>query len=291
MVARRRADEQRGTVRLWGVRVLPVESNSVSESVMFRRVGTVAVLAAAAGAPYVASETQWGRDAASAVTGLVAGGVSDGGAGGAAEPVHAHYEVETLRRADPERFRYEDSLASKLDGGAGEGEALPSLVGARVDDIREILRFDITDRWVINRFSRVSTVLADLRLRGLRVPIVTGTQASDLAGTLTYYFDHSGKLQRVTIHGFTGNPQRLVETMTRHYGLQSEPSLEAGVYTRRWNGAPIHFLRLTHAPVVYSDAVHQKYTVFLELNEPDLAYGISEEAERIVSADRGTGRW
>jgi hypothetical protein len=79
--------------------------------------------------------------------------------------------------------------------------------------------------------------------------------------------------------------------MTEHYGLQSESSLEAGVFTKRWNAIPIHFLRLTHAPVVYADAVHQKYTVFLELNQPNLAYGISDEAKKIVAADRSTGRW
>ena len=50
-------------------------------------------------------------------------------------------------------------------------------------------------------------------------------------------------------------------------------------------------MRLTHAPVVYSDAVHQKYTVFLELNQPDLAYGISNEARKIVLSERQSGRW
>ena len=93
------------------------------------------------------------------------------------------------------------------------------------------------------------------------------------------------------MHGFTGDTSKLVNTMSTHYGLQSEPALEAGVYTRRWNGSPIHFLRLTHAPVVYSDAVHQKYTVFMELNQPNLTYGISNEARKILSADRHTGRW
>ncbi len=132
------------------------------------------------------------------------------------------------------------------------------------------MRFDISPDWLMQRFSRVSTVLADLQLEGLRVPIVTGTRADDLAGTLTYYFDRTDKLQRVTLHGFTGDPNRLVGTMTQHYGMSREPSLEAGVYTKRWNGQPVHFLRMTHAPVVYSDAIHQKYTVFLELNQPNL---------------------
>lgn len=262
---------------------------------MFRRVGTLAVLAAAAGGPYVATETEWGQGATSSVTGLLTSDtVKAKGSPHApldGSPLHSHHEVEQLRPIGSTEYRYDEMLARKLGAMPVEMEAHPSLVGARVEDLREVLRFDISPQWVTNRFSRVSTVLADLRLQGLRVPIVTGTLADDLAGTLTYAFDHSGRLQRVTIHGFTGSPQKLIDTMAGHYGLQPEPTLEAGVFTRRWNGMPVHFLRLSYAPVVYADAAHQKYTVFLELNQPDLAYGISDEAKRIVTTDRHSGRW
>jgi hypothetical protein len=260
---------------------------------MFRRATTIAVLAAAAGSSYFAKDTEWGQDAMSSVTtSLQSGseyltGTSVSGRA-AAMSGNAHHEVEMLRQ--PERYRYDSETAARL-GGIPADAAAPSLVGARVNDLREVMRFDISPDWVIQRFSRVSTVLADLQLECLRVPIVTGTRADDLAGTLTYYFDHADKLQRVTMHAFTGDPNRLIGAMTKHYELTREPSLEAGVYTKRWNGQPVHFLRLTHAPVVFSDAVHQKYTVFLELNQPNLAFGISPEAQRIVQSDRMSGRW
>lgn len=262
---------------------------------MFRRVATLAMLATAAGGPYVASETQWGRGAAAQVASLLSGDsqadADDSGSETSGNGTHAHRQTESLWQADPQQYRYDPALASKLGGLPADAENRPSLVGAEISDLREVLRFDITPEWVAQRFSRVSTVLADLKLKGLRVPIVTGTRADDMAGALTYYFDHSGELQRLTIHGFTGDPSRLIDTMTQHYGLQRERALEAGVLTRRWNGEPIHFLRLTHAPVIYSDAVHQKYTVFLELNQPNLPYGISQEARSIVQADHSTGLW
>ncbi len=204
---------------------------------------------------------------------------------------HALHDVEMLRRQDPDRYRYSQPLAQDLGAAPADPQAAPQLVGSRVNDLREVMRFDISPDWVIQRFSRVSTVLADLQMHGLRVPIVTGTRTDDMAGTLTYYFDGSGRLQRVTIHGFTGDPGRLVGAMTQHYGLTREPSLEAGVFIKRWNGRPVHFLRMSHAPVVHADAIHQKYTVFLELNQPNLAYGISNEARRIVDSDRMSGRW
>ncbi len=255
------------------------------------------LLLVAVGGPYVASETEVGRDAVRSMTNLLRSGrngstLTSQPYGGAADYAsHAHYEVESLRRNAPERFRYDESIVRKLGGLPAEADAKPGLVGAPITDLREVMRFDITPDWVTNRFARVSTVLGELNLKALRVPVVTGIKADDIAGTLTYYFDGSGRLQRLTIHGFTGDPARLIKTMTEQYGLQSEPSLEAGVFTKRWNAMPVHFLRLTHAPVVYADAVHQKYTVFLELNQPNLAYGISPEAKKIVAADRSTGRW
>lgn len=263
---------------------------------MFPRLRTAAILAAAAGGPYVASETEFGRNAMNSLTGTDGNQViyvekTGPGIRAAGYANHAHHEVEKLRRDSTERYRYDLELAQKLGAIPAEPSAAPKLVGTRVNDIREVLRFDISPRWVIDRFSRVSTVLADLELEGLRVPIVTGIRADDMAGTLTYYFDRTDKLQRVTVHGFTGDPNRLVASLTGQYGLTHEPSLEAGVYTKRWNGRPTNFLRLTHAPVVYADAIHQKYTVFLELNQPDLAYGISPEARRIVESDRKSGRW
>lgn len=265
---------------------------------MFLKLRTAAILAAAVGGPYVASETEIGRNTMSKIVGNQSGNsghlVSEASYNDGVDPMyanHAHHEVEKLRRRNPSRFRYRSQLAQTLGGAPTDSQGAPKLVGAPVKDLREVLRFDISPRWVIDRFARVSTVLSDLQLEGLRVPIVTGTQADDMAGTLTYYFDRSDKLQRVTIHGFTGQPDRLVGLLTQHYGLSHTPSLEAGVYTKRWNGVPVHFLRLTHAPVVYSDAIHQKYTLFLELNQPNMAYGISPEAKRIVNSDRQSGRW
>lgn len=269
------------------------------------RIGKIAVLAAAAGTPYLASETQIGRDTTSSISQTfqthapsVPWGSGEASPGGLTQapgsdryPIHAHHQVETLRPVSSVRYRYDEDTARKLGAMPTKPEEAPSLSGNNVADIRQALRFDLTPPMILERFSRVSTVLADLQLEGLRVPVVTGIRADDLAGTLTYYFDKSGKIQRVNLHGFTGDMTRIITTLTEHYGLTAEPALDAGVYTKRWNGIPVHLLRITHAPVVFSDAVHQKYTVFLELNQPNLQYGISEEARRIVQSDRWTGRW
>lgn len=265
-----------------------------------RTIATAAVVAAALGGPYLASETgvaqSWLGSLSRSLSSLRVNAdstVSDYGQSVSSVNYanHAHHQVEKLRGNNPQVYRYDQQTAVKLGALPSDVSAAPRLTGTTIDDLREVLRFDVSPQWVFSKFSRVTTILADTRLEGLRVPIVTGIHATDIAGTITYFFDQQGNLQRVMLHGFTGDPSKTVATMTEHYGLSRNPSLEAGVFTRAWNGQPVHFLRLSHAPVVYSDAVHQKYTVFLELNQPSLAYGVSEEARRVITSDRGAQRW
>lgn len=246
---------------------------------MFRQVATAGVIAAAVGGPYVATETDLGKSLTGAInTSMSSSGelLADG-----SQAANPHYATEQL-------------WDRKLSARDLENFAHPnpqSLSGGPVADFRDVLRFDITPAWVSQRYSRVTTVLSELRLEGLRVPIVTGTKPDDIAGSITYYFRHDQSLQRVVLHGFTGDPNRLISLMTQHYGMSPQPTLDTGVYTINWNGGPTSVLKVTRAPVMYADATRSQHTVFLELNQPHLEYGLSSEASKIVTADRSTGRW
>ncbi|QDT60119.1 hypothetical protein SV7mr_26360 [Stieleria bergensis] len=237
-------------------------------------------------------ETDLGQDTISTVSTLFDGSsASDTSKSPTSPSTNRLGDIENVRDATLSSSRYDPELVAELTGIPTADQGGPSLAGRPVEDFRELLRFDLTPAALMTRYSRISTTLADMRLKGMRVPVVTGTRADDLAGTLTYYFDGAAQLQRVTFEGFTGDHRRITQTMTSFYGLKPEPTLAAGVFTKRWNGRPVHFLRLSLAPVVYSDAVHQKYAIFLELNQPNLAYGISKDAQRIVHADKATGQW
>ncbi len=135
----------------------------------------------------------------------------------------------------------------------------------------QVLRFDVDTAWVLNRWPRVSTGLAHLQLQGYRVPLVTGTTTSDLAGALTYYFNPGQELQRITFHGATGDPAMFVELLTsRHH------------FTRRWTNHPGLFVYESVAPgskrksvltirpanVVSTDAPHQRFNVELVMQRP-----------------------
>ena len=166
-----------------------------------------------------------------------------------------------------------------------------SVGGGAVTDLREVLRFDIVPGWLPKRFSRVSTVTSNVQMDGLRVPLITGTQPNDIAGSLTYYFDASQSLKRINLHGLTGDPTPLANLMVQFYQLKPEQSLGGQLFTTRWNNRITSVLHVAPAPIIYAGADHSKYILFLELNQPTNQYGLSDEASEILRTSQATQRW
>jgi len=110
--------------------------------------------------------------------------------------------------------------------------------------------------------------------------LVTGTNVEDIAGSLTYYFDSQRQLRRITFNGLTGDDRPLVNLVVQHFKLSSEPALGAGLYITRWNGKPTGVLRIVHAPIVRAQRPHERLEVMLELNQPGIGYGLSDEAQK-----------
>lgn len=163
--------------------------------------------------------------------------------------------------------------------------------GGVVYDLREVLRFDIVPGWLPQRFARVSTVTSNVQMDGLRVPLITGTQPKDIAGTLTYYFDSSQTLKRINLHGLTGDPTQLANLMVQFYQLKPEQSLGGQLFTTRWNNRITSVMQISPAPIIYAGADHSKYIIFLELNQPTNQYGLSDEASEVLRNSQATQRW
>jgi hypothetical protein len=294
----------------------------------FRRpVGIVGLLALAAGGPYAIYETDIGRQAKNLVTRFTA---SQPAAGAIAMPqpigskpssgtnlwsswlgsstpktnapldtsqVPAGYYVSTPHVGSTAPVSGNtDQLWNYTTGVPSVPELQinapgTSIVGGPVADLRDVLRFDITPAWVPQRFSRVSTVLAERNMDGLRVALVTGTQPHDLAGTLSYYFDKEQQLRRINVHALTGDPSQLVGLMLQYYHLEPQPSLGGHLYTARWNNRVTSLMQISPAPVMYATALNSRYVVFLELNQPAMPYGLSQEASDLLNAGRSAGKW
>ncbi len=169
---------------------------------------------------------------------------------------------------------------------------LPELmVGPRVEDFGEVFRFDLPPRWVVSRWSRVTTILAEYDLEGLRVPFVSGTDLDDIAGSLTYYYDKQHQLQRISFEGRTGDERRLVQFMQQAFNLKVEPSHYAGLLLEKWNGQPKSVLLIRHAPVVLSAEPHSRLEITLELNRPNNTYRLSLPLQEELNLGRKAWRW
>ncbi len=182
-----------------------------------------------------------------------------------------------------------------MAGTAGPGNlpqiATPTLTGPATSDLETVLRFDVTPRWVTEHWSRVSTVRAEQGWEGLRVPVVTGTQFDDLAGSLTYYFDGQHQLRRITLHGVTGDERKLVDFVSRVYQLEPDPQLAGSIHVARWNGRPVNVLRVALAPVIRANMPHSRLEILLELNRPGDGFQLSAQSASIVQQHRTNRAW
>jgi len=149
--------------------------------------------------------------------------------------------------------------------------------------LHEILRFDISPRWVTDHWKRVSTFRTDDNLEALRVSLVTGTNVTAVTGSLTYCFDEHQEVCRITLQGHTGDERPITALATEHFKLRPEAALGAGLYLSRWNGKPTGVLRVSHAPVMRTETPFTKYRIYLELNRPHHGYGLSATGQGLVT--------
>jgi hypothetical protein len=238
---------------------------------MYKRIMYVAGLLASFGVPYlIFGDGSWKKW-------LTGGGTS----------AHATAASVDLAAGGPEGSFGANQVGKARSGGPGGAK----LVGPPVADFGEVLRFDVSPNWVMTRWSRVSTVLAELDLEGLRVPLVTGTAPDDLAGSLTFYFDKQHQVQRLTFHGYTGDERKLAALVTQRYQLQQVQSLNAALYLAKWNGEPKSALRVALAPVVRNESLNTRLEVMLEINRPNANYGLSPELKELLEREQQTRRW
>ncbi len=132
-----------------------------------------------------------------------------------------------------------NALATNIPNVASDGTAVfpPASAGPNaaprdrmpLPSLAEVLRFDVTVEWVLQRWPRVTTGLPQVQLQGYRVPLVSGTQISDVAGSLTYYFNAHQQVQRITLRGATGDPTALVNLLANRYHFARRLTNDPGI--------------------------------------------------------------
>jgi hypothetical protein len=143
-------------------------------------------------------------------------------------------------------------------------EGIPSV------SLEEVFRFDVTKEWVYERWARKSTALAELGSYGVRMPLVTGTQIYDLAGSLTYFFDSSGNVQRISFKGNTGDTTKVV-ALVQQLGLQHQTTAVVGeqLFQIKQGSDVFSELRTRPSSVLWSSSPHDSFAVELDLQRPE----------------------
>jgi hypothetical protein len=167
-----------------------------------------------------------------------------------------------------------EATATALTGGKAVQPPAPATV-----PLAEAIRFDVTPEWVTGRWPRVSTVTGEASQLGLRVPLVSGTEATDVAGSLTYYFDQKHELQRITLLGVTGDEAQLVQLAVGKFGLRPTQTPDRGLYYGGDVNEPTSSLRVSHLPVISAAAPNARLQVALDLKRADVAKITPESAQ------------
>lgn len=174
----------------------------------------------------------------------------------------------SLSPGGPSQGQEESSEAS---GPSVEELAEMPLDGGEVEQFWEVLRFDLTPSFVARRWPRVTTSLHELQLQGFRVPLVTGTEPHDLAGSLTYYFNHDRRLKRITFAGTTGDYRRLLQLLATHYGFVRRPTNTPNVilFEAPSTGEATSYLWIRPADVLRADEPLNQFRLNLVLERPE----------------------
>jgi hypothetical protein len=145
----------------------------------------------------------------------------------------------------------------------------PAVQPIRYHSFQETLRFDVSKEWVYQNWDRKSTGLSDPQMFGIRVPLVTGTQRTDLAGSLTYMFDAQGQVQHISLRGRTADTTALVQFLTQTYQFQrmQAPAGEQ-LYQVRTGNNVYSELRTMPESVLLETSPLGSFGVVLELGRP-----------------------
>jgi len=267
-------------------------------SFLQKPLGAVAALGTAIGAPYAIFETDAGTSARVAVQQMMS---PSSGASANADPALGAPGSQQQQGANPTVVSYGPAtvIPMSADGSAmWMGGAMQMPMPAQMPmqsqapmqtpmpqsvDVREFIRFDMTPTLLTQRFPQVTSLPPTSNLDGMRVAAVTGTQPTDIAGTLSYYFDANKAVQRIQFYGHTGDPSMIAGMMVQYYRLQPEPALGGQLYTIKWNNRITSMLHVAPAPVIQAGASHANYTIVLEINQPSVSYGLSEEASSYLA--------
>lgn len=219
-----------------------------------RPLALAGLLGAAVGGPYVASQApdEW-------------------------PDLWAGQKVETP--AEPTAWNTPPQLSDPEGPGSDIYESPAPIAGPVGISLEQALNWNVTKNWVYQQWARKSTGLSDPTLFGVRVPLVTGSGMTDVAGSLTYYFDRAGALQRMRLNGRTADTSRIVHLAATRFGMGPKQAHSAGdqlyqaVQGKQLRGQ----LHTRPEGTLWATSPHSSFTVAFEVTRPGGPYSVTPD--------------
>jgi hypothetical protein len=136
-------------------------------------------------------------------------------------------------------------------------------------DLADVIRFDVSPGWVLERWPWISAGLSRLPLQGYRVPLVTGTASDDLVGSLTYYFNAQQKLQQITFEGATGDGNKLLRLLIGRYRFGRRLTNDPGLFRYEVPAAKGPATSFLNVRLVQPNDPYRRFHVELVIERPD----------------------
>lgn len=183
----------------------------------------------------------------------------------------------------------QSSLVALESPGLSEGDANfldggNEMIFIPVSNLGEIIRFDVYPNWVKSRWPRVSTAPAADGLQGMRVALVTGSNAWDISGSLTYYFDQNQRVQRIALVGETGDATQLVKFLVDTFQFKVHQTQAAGLFTAGTSRRMYGVLKLEHPVVIAAADANHQVRVILEVNRPEGSLALSQNTLSLIQS-------
>ena len=185
---------------------------------------------------------------------------------GAAAPAQAAPAATTPQPGTTNSVAAGRSSSAPLPASTVSDAALPT------PSMAEVLSFDVTADWIMQRWPRVSSGLAQIQLQGYRVPLVTGTSLADLAGSLTYYFNPQQQVQRITFRGTTGDPGALLALLANRYRFRRRLTNDPGLTlyeTVNPSNQTMGTAKIRSAKVIKANQPYTRFDVDLAMDRPE----------------------
>ncbi len=183
-------------------------------------------------------------------------------------PVKKFFASAPAPKQGPPKVEVDGTGFTKRQDSPVADLGLPKAEVAPAFKAEDVLDLDTTIDTIFARWPMVSTGLAELQLYGYRVPLVTGIEPHDIAGSLTYYFDEANVCQRLAFEGTTGNADKLIQLLSKKFEMKRQAADGPAVYVYRsnWNGQATSELRIRPVAVVRADQPHRRFEVSFYLS-------------------------